>query len=368
MSDECVGRQDSMDVIFLINDIHLGAGGERVTVNLANYLVERNYKVSITSICTSKAKRIFSIDQRIGINYLNVKQDQGFKIINKLKSVFSTRKHFAGIKNQAVILGIGTYPALLLALLSKNKNIRTIGCQHLSWSAVPGIWKIAAKVFFSRLDCLVTLTSRDAEQMGSLNKEIRTIPNAVSFFPGTPAPLVSKNMLAIGRLDHVKGFDLLIKVFQRFSVQNHEWNVRIVGEGPLREELNSEISRVNLEERVRILPWTDSVTDEYLNSSIYLMTSRAEGFPMVLLEAQACGLPIVSFDCKTGPAEIIHQGIDGFLVEPYDIDKMAEHLLELCSDIDKRRLMGNNGRENARNYLPEKVGKQWEELFTLIAN
>jgi glycosyltransferase involved in cell wall biosynthesis len=103
--------------------------------------------------------------------------------------------------------------------------------------------------------------------------------------------------------------------------------------------------------------------DEYLNASVYLMTSRSEALPMVLLEAKACGLPIVSFNCKTGPAEIIKDGKDGYLIECYDINRMAEKLSLLCSQPDLRKIFGSNAREDVKRFLPEVIGNRWDSLL-----
>jgi len=352
------------EIIFLIRDLHFGGGGERVTVNLSNYFVDKGFEVTIVTLAIPGKENIFSVDQRIRIDYLNADIGKGFSLFQKVKSLFAVKKYFSLRDKPGIVLGIGTYPNLLLSLVSPKNNLVRVGCLHCSFSSLDSRWRFLGKAFFHRLDALVSLTEVDVPYWRTMNRKILVIPNAVSFFPETAALLSNKVILSVGRIDYSKGFDLLLKVFKRFSQMNEEWSLRIIGDGPLKGRLKKEILKNAMGERVEIVPPTSAVLKHYLDASVFVSTSRTEGFPMVLLEAQACGLPVVSFNCKTGPAEIIHHGSDGFLVEPYDVNKMSESLLELCSDIDKRRFLGNNGRENAKNYLAGKIGKQWEGLFS----
>jgi glycosyltransferase involved in cell wall biosynthesis len=218
------------------------------------------------------------------------------------------------------------------------------------------------------LDTLVSLTERDVTKWKTMNSKIGVIPNAVSFLPEKPAQLENKVILWIGRIDKPKGYDLLLDVFKIFSAREKEWRLRIIGEGAGKNDLIKRLQESDLMDRVEVLSATDRIEAEYQKASVSLMTSRTEGFPMVLLEAQASGLPVMAFDVETGPSEIIHHGVDGFLVGPNDKDKMAQYLLQLCLDIDQRRSFGQNGRINAENYLPERIGRLWENLFQELQN
>jgi len=352
-----------MHIVFLLHDIHFGGGGERVTVGMANHLAAENHQVTIVSLSRFSPSNIFMPDKRVEIKYLNFNFENGFNIPQKIASVFTVRRHFSQYHDQTIILGIGTYPSLLLALLPKKENLKTIGCQHNSYVAVRHVWSFLRKLLFHRLSALVSLTEQDLPKLKKLNLNSYVIPNSVSFLPERRADLDNKIILAIGRMDYNKGYDLLLDVFEKISLTHPDWNLRIVGNGPLHKNIISRIEASGLNDRVKILSATDQIIDQYLQSSVYLMTSRTEGLPMVLLEAQACGLPIVSFDCETGPSDIITNNKDGFLISCFNVDMMTEKVAILCSDPMKRKEFGANGRESIKRFLPEEIALKWEMLF-----
>jgi len=352
-----------MHITFLVHDIHFGGGGERVTVNMANHFAEKGDQVAIVSIATPNQQNIFTIDRRASIQYLNINPNNGLNIIRKIKSVFAVRRHFKKTDNLTFLLGIGTYPMLLAALLPGKGPIIRIGCQHGSYASVKHIWFILRWILFRRLDAVVSLTNYDLPKLTKLNKNSFVIPNSITFFPDQPAQLHNKTILSIGRIDHAKGYDLLLEVFSRFCEKNKDWKLRIIGDGPLRKSILGLITDRKLSDRVSIIPSSSEIDQELLNASILLMTSRTEGLPMVLLEAQACGLPVLSFNCETGPSDIINNSTDGYLIDNFDIDKMTQKLSELCNDHDKRKIFGRNARINVRKFFPDQVYKKWDALF-----
>lgn len=349
-----------MGIIFLIRDLHFGGGGERVAVNLANYFTEEGYSVKIVTIAAPEKGNIFKTDQRISIDYLNVDFKKGFKFLQQIKSVIAVKNYFSTNPGSSTIVGIGTYANLSLSFVSKGLNFRKIGCQHCSYISLGLKWRILGSLFFNRLDALVSLTKEDVPNWRKFNEHIAVIPNAVSFYPAEPAILENKVILSVGRIDFLKGYDLLLEVFERFLQKKGNWKLRIVGEGPFENELRRKIANSGWEKRIEIVSPTDAIIKEYLNASVLVTTSRSEGFPMVLLEAKACGLPTISFDIQTGPSEIVRDGVDGFLVNPFDIDEMANRLLELTNDESKRKLFGKNAREDVKRFLPELIGEKWK--------
>jgi glycosyltransferase involved in cell wall biosynthesis len=345
---------------FLVHDIHFGGGGERVSVNLANWLIEKNHLVTIVSTgVPRKDKVLFNIHKNVDIDYLGIDFRNGLNAVNKIKSVFAVRDYFRRKDLTGLVIGIGTYPNLLLSLLPRNKNIRRIGCQHCSYASLNLPWRFLGKIFFGKLDTLVSLTEWDLPKWQTMNRSTVVIPNAVSFFPAEGAMLSNKIILAIGRIDHGKAYDLLLQVFERFSTKEKEWKLRIIGDGPLKNKIRDRVEKRGLTGRVEILSPTENIEKEYLDASVYMMTSRSEGLPMVLLEAKACGLPVISFDCETGPADIIRDGKDGYLIDCFDTNKMAEKLAILCADPLMRRKFGCKGREDIRRFFPEIIGEKW---------
>jgi glycosyltransferase involved in cell wall biosynthesis len=352
-----------MDIVFLLHDIHFGGGGERVTVHLADQLIRKGYQVTIVSLSKYRKENIYTINPEIHIEYLNFDFQNKINLIEKTISVFAVRKYFKPIKKQTIVLGTGTYPSLLLALLPHRKNIKSIGCQHNSYAAVKHFWAISRKLFFGRLNALVSLTNQDLPKLKRINPNSYVIPNAVPFYPEKPAKLENKIILSVGRIEYLKGYDLLLDAFEKVNINLLDWKLRIIGDGPLKNYIRERLIASGLNEKVEILPPTAKIIDEYMQASVYVMTSRTEGLPMVLLEAQACGLPIVSFDCETGPSDIVSDNENGFLIKRFDTDSMAQKLSLLCTDLVKRKEFGVKGRENVKKYFTDEIINKWEVLF-----
>ena len=351
----------------MVPDLHLWGGGERVATLLANRFVSRGDEVTILSVATSGTAQRFAIDPRVRIKYLNIRLESGSVLLRKIESLLALRKYFKTVNEPTFLLGMGNYPILLAASLPRKSQIKTVGCQHGSYASVKYIWSILRWLLFRRLDAVVSLTDRDLPKLKRHNTNVWVIPNPVTFYPEQPAGLENKLMLSVGRIDFPKGYDLLLDVFTLFCKEDKDWRLRIVGDGPLRGEIEKAIDEKGLKERVSILSSSNSILEEYLKASIYLMTSRTEGFPMVLLEAQACGLPVIAFNCETGPAEIVTHGKNGYLIEMSNLEETSNRLLELCADLQKRKAFGQNARESVKRFFPETVFGKWDELFkTLI--
>lgn len=347
-------------------DIHFGGGAERVTTNLANYLAADNNKVTIVSLSRFNPSNIFTINDKVTVEYLNFNFESVFNPVYKVASVFTVNRYFRHYKNLTILLGIGTYPSLVLAMLPKRTNLKTIGCQHNSFAFARHIWLFLRKLSFHRLSALVSLTEHDLPKLKTLNPNSFVIPNAVSFLPDIHAKLDNKLILTIGRMDYNKGYDLLLDVFEKLTLTHPDWKLRIIGDGPLKNKIISRIETSGLNDRVEILSPTNRIVDQYLQASVYLMTSRTEALPMVLLEAKACGLPIVSFNCETGPSDILNNNKDGYLIDCFNVDQMVEKVSMLCSDPELRIQFGTNGRESIKKFLPEVIVQKWETLFRQI--
>lgn len=357
-----------LDLVFLVADLHYGGGGERVTINLANYFEKKGYIVEIISIAQAKPTNIFSVNDGIKIKYLNIDFNVGSNLIKKIISVLTVKTHFRKYKTKTIVLGIGNYPSLLLSFLPKEKNITTIGCQHLAYSGVKNIWALLRKILFRRLDYIVSLTNSDLPKFKKINKNSIVIPNSIVPVSDKKALLTNKRILFIGRMVPDKGYDILLKIIKKVIEIHSDWEFRIIGDGPLKNHILKEIGLSGLMGKISLLSTTKFIAEEYLNASIYLMTSRKEGLPMVLLEAQTCGLPIVSFNCDTGPSEIVSDNETGFLIDCFDIEKMVQKICLLCSDFELRSRLGKNATHHVKKFIPEVINSKWEELFQQIIN
>jgi glycosyltransferase involved in cell wall biosynthesis len=219
---------------------------------------------------------------------------------------------------------------------------------------------------YSGLEALAVLTDRDRAAYDALlggATRVVTIPNAVTELPGPRSDLSRPIVVAAGRLTRQKGFDYLIPAFARVAPRAPGWRLRICGDGPLRHQLSGLVAAHDSADRIELLGQVRDIASELQQASIFVLSSRSEGFPLVLLEAMSKGLPVVSFDCPTGPAEIVDQGRTGFLVPLGDTDAMVEAILELIHDEPKRRRFGAAAGQRAEEYSLARIGARWEELM-----
>lgn len=218
-----------------------------------------------------------------------------------------------------------------------------------------------------RFDKFVVLTHEDRGYWGNLpNMEV--IPNAAMHVSKNYSDVTNKRVIAVGRLDYQKGFDRLIEAWELIQRTGEwtDWRLDIFGQGEWKDMLQQIIDERGLQHSVRINKPTKQIGEEYVKSSLLVMSSHYEGFPMVMIEAMACGLPVVSFDYKCGPKDIIQHGINGLLVPDGDIKALANDMRKVMADEAYRRMLSQNARKVVDTYSEEAVMKQWIRLFTTI--
>jgi glycosyltransferase involved in cell wall biosynthesis len=220
---------------------------------------------------------------------------------------------------------------------------------------------------YGRLDALTVLTSPDerdyAELLAGTGTRLVRIPNPVPRIPGRGADPAARVIMAAGRLLDQKGFDLLIGAFAPVAERHPDWELRIYGGGRLRADLLRQIDALGLTGRVHLLGRVDGLGPAMAEASIYALSSRYEGFPMVLLEAMSKGLAVAAFDCPNGPADAIEDGVDGRIVPAEDVDALGAALLELVEDEALRRRLGAAAVRAAGRYELKAIGARWDALL-----
>jgi glycosyltransferase involved in cell wall biosynthesis len=213
-------------------------------------------------------------------------------------------------------------------------------------------------------DRFVVLTNGNTNEWPLTNLEV--IPNPLSFYPMERAALSSKKVIAVGKQSYQKGYDLLLQAWQIVISLHPDWTLEIYGKFDAGQSLELLSEQLQLGTSVRFFEPVQDIKKKYLESSIFVLSSRFEGFGMVLVEAMACGVPCVSFDCPYGPSDIIADGEDGVLVANGAISDLAQALSSLMESEGTRIAMGTQAKENVKRFLPEVVGAQWEALFKMV--
>jgi glycosyltransferase involved in cell wall biosynthesis len=230
-------------------------------------------------------------------------------------------------------------------------------------------WELLRRRLYPKASYVTVLAEETLDYFSSVaGIRGRIIPNAVTppvFLTSDEMPQANngKTLMAMGRLAHEKGFDLLLSAFALVAKTHPDWTLEIVGEGPVRPYLESCVQRRGLAERVRMPGFTRQPFDALRRADLFALSSLDEGFPTVLLEAMACGLAVVSFDCPSGPRHIIRHGVDGILVPPRDAQAMAEALDRLMGDEAERKRIASRAPEVLERFSAERVMNKWEELI-----
>ncbi|SHG59739.1 glycosyltransferase family 4 protein [Flavobacterium johnsoniae] len=373
-----------MNVLFLLGDSSLKGGTERSTIEIANNLAyNKDNRVFILSIYRSAKEdnQSFAIEKEViqASLYDNhpITKNFFFKALFYLRTIykllfFLKRNKINLLISVEVISVIFTYPTIIL--IRFFGSIKYVVWEHFNFTVNLGLKlrdfcrKIAAK----SADAIITLTDRD-KRMWSENLFVKgkiiSIPNSSPFeVTNTLYNSESKKIIAIGRLVPQKGFDLLIDVWKYLYdnyIIDEEWILQIIGDGPDSQELSQKIKNYNLQDKIILVPANNQIDRFYTNASFLCMTSRFEGLPMTLIEAKSFGLPIVSYNCITGPEEIISEE-SGFLVEMNDFKSFAEKVYCLMNNSKLRFNMSNSSKKEVMRFSAEEVLLKWENLLKEI--
>ncbi|WP_026909348.1 glycosyltransferase family 4 protein [Paucisalibacillus globulus] len=384
-----------MKIYFLVYNIYGMGGTVRTVLNTTNYLAEKGYNIEIISVFRKQKEPFFEINPKVSVTaihdlYKLKKRKKGLKekIFNRLmrlKSIFIHRsesaynqfsiitdlKLLSYIKSLKSGVLVSTRPSLNLfvAKHATNKVVK-VGQEHINFESHDEELKRSIIKSYPKLEYLITLTDKDNDNYKEIFKnskiKIRKITNSVIDLNYEKSQLNQKTILAAGRLDYVKGYDLLINAFSVVAAKHPDWNLKIFGKGAEKKKLEKQIQEKHLYKNVFLMGPTNKLQEEFNKASIFAVSSRMEGFGLVIVEAMQKGVPVVSFDCPHGPSEIINHGEDGLLVNNGDVVRLAESLIKLIEDEKLRRKLGNNAYENASRFSIEQIGREWEDFFNGI--
>jgi glycosyltransferase involved in cell wall biosynthesis len=366
-----------MKIVFSTDQIYLHGGLEKVMAEKANYFVEAfNYEVTILTTEQKNNVPCYHLNEKIkfvdlGINYHRENSFFHPKNLKKIPFHFNQwNKAISDINPDVIIVCNQAFDFYWAPFFkTKVKKIREFHATAFNLFKSRSTASFTKKMQFrlndfveSKYDKLLLL-NEDEKQFYKSNNTI-VIPNPIAL-SNKKALLKNTKVIAAGRIAFVKGFEFLIESWKSVAKQCPNWELHIYGQGEKKylQELRSLIALNDLEDKVFILPATDNLLEVMLDYSIFVMSSRNECFPMVLLESLSIGLPIVSFDCPTGPRNIISDGIDGFLVEKENCELLSEKIVFLIQNEEQRKIMGTNAVQNSKRFDKESVMKQWQSML-----
>lgn len=376
-----------MKIIYCTHSTYNPGGMERVLLNKVTYLSQLpGWEVAVVTTDQHQRSPFYPFPEKVrmtdlGINY---SEDNGKGAWKKITGYLRKRKE---------------HKRKLTALLLKEKPDIVVSLYPSESSFIPDIKDGSKKVlelhyckFFRlqygrrgllgwidklrtrqdeqivrRFDKFVVLTNEDRGYWGNL-PNIEVIPNAAMHVSDAYSDVMNKRVIAVGRLDYQKGFDRLIQAWElvQYTGKFTDWKLDIFGQGEWREMLQQMIDKAELQNTVCLNRPTKQIGEEYVKSDMLVMSSNYEGFPMVMIEAMACGLPVVSFDYKCGPKDIIQTGINGLLVPNGDIQALADAMMKVMEDEAYRKMLSLNARKVVDTYSEQAVMSQWIRLFTSI--
>ncbi len=360
----------------------MGDGGaERVTANLCNYWAELGWEIALVTLAPIE-KDLFALHpaiQRIALDMAHDSKNKWMGLWHNLVRIHAFRRILTQFQPD-IALSMMTAANVILALASVGlPKIKTIGSEHTSplntFQTNTSLWITLRKYVYRLLDALTTM-SHDGNlwfQTNTYAKNILSIPNPVVW----PLPLLEPKLvpppqnsrrilLTAGRFVEVKGFDRLLEAFFELHAQHPDWDLIILGDGPLRPVFEKAINQKGLQKRIFLPGRSGNIGEWYARADLFALTSRYEGFPGVLVEALASGLPVVSFDCNSGPRDIIRHEVDGLLVEQGDLTGLILALDRLMSDESLRKKYAEYAIEARERYSLAKIATQWEQLFIAL--
>lgn len=362
-----------------------GMGGTiRTALNLAGHLAER-YDVEIVSVVRKREEPFFPFPpgvRVVDVDDRTVRPGPVRRLLARMPSVLTPPRDVTApgvtlltdlrlartlLSGRTDVL-VGTKPVhnMLISEVAPAA-VATIGQDHMNLTAYQPWQRAGIAKSYPRLDLLTVLTRASVESFGRLlngsGPRIVQVPNSVPKLNGGPADLDRKVIITAGRLVRQKGYDLLVRACAEVAPAHPDWKLRIFGSGRDHKKLTRLIAKHGLEGWVELCGSTTDLGSQMAEASVFVLSSRYEGMPMVILEAMSKGLPVVAFDCPTGPAELISHGDDGLLVPAKDVAGLAAALRKVIEDDGLRRRLGEQARRSAQAYELPEIGARWEELI-----
>lgn len=376
MAHGIINNNNNKKILFLVSSMQ-GGGAERVATLLCNHWVSQGYEVTLMPTYSGRGCCIYRLEDGVKLDYLADHVTGNRRGITGLSRRFSVLRNFVKSSSPDVIVSFMTQVNIAALLVTRGLNTPVVISERIYPGLMPLsiVWRILRKLFY-RYASVIVVQSRDTKEWMLAHCpgiKVRIIPNPLVFPMADDEPKIEpdclikshrKVILSIGRLDDQKQTDKLLEAFLDLAGEHTDWDLVIVGEGGMRVKLEEAIWEYDLNKRVIMPGRLGNVADWYKRADIFVLSSKFEGMPNTLIEAMAHGVPAVSFNCKSGPSDIIQDGINGLLVDPEEgVKGLGVAIERLIKDERLRNDMAFEASKTAGRYSIDKVAAQWDDVL-----
>ena len=383
-----------MKILIIHRSFALVGGAERVIIEKANYLANQGHEVLLVSYEQGQHPIPYVLQSNVKFVDLNCRffTLAKYPLLIRLYKFFDLKRKLCSLLQQTildfspnVVVLASDWQFLVGIVVKASKGIPVIAEFHNAYdfiikkigdvengikSKLTGFYYKRSLMQFKNCACLVSLTENDARHWRNHSAHVVVIPNPVTLYPESVNDIPKENgrILCVGRLNDQKRIDRLVTAFSMIADKYPAWHVDIFGEGDKRPALQKQICECNLQERIVLHQPTKQIYDEYKKSQFLVLSSAYEGRPLVLIEAMACGLPCVAFNCPSGPSEIVEDGVSGLLAREGDVVDLSSKIEWMITHETERNEMAKKSREAALAYLPSTIMEKWESLYMSVLN
>lgn len=377
-----------MHILYIYAEISIKGGTDKILVEKANWLVNHGYEVTIVTESQMGRPLSFEIDNQV--RHIDIGLDFNRQYSQApLKRLYTYISLMREYKKRLKRVVYELQPNIVITAMGRNLSLLSkigyngvkVGEAHTTKTHLRSLHLMEQKGMFfkalarymrwsmcrhvSKLDALVLLTQMDAEEWKNVTKTY-VIPNPISFYPEKTAKLQNKQVIMVGRYNDAKGYDHLISAWEIVNQRHPDWILNVYGSGELHDDVCNWVNERKLSNSVILHEPVDNIQEKYLESSICVLSSRYEGFSLVILEAMSCGVPCVSYDSPYGPRNIICNGEDGLLIDYLNIQALADGICYLIENEKFRKRLGENARSNILRFSKDNVMKCWDMLFNKL--
>lgn len=358
------------NLTLVVHALH-GGGAERVAATMASQWAAHGDHVTVITLAAvdSDAYPLDSRVTRIGLDWMRRSRSPLHAVWNNLRRLGAVRRSLQAA-DPTVIVSLTDQINVLTLLAARGLRLPVVIAEHSDprRQRMPPAWERLRRWAYPRCAAAVALTGGVADHLRQLvrGRPVYVIPNAIGPARVTVWDVSQRDprtLVAMGRLSREKGFDQLIDAFARLAARHPDWRLLVAGEGPERAALQAQIARGGLDARIHLVGWIDDPAQFLARGALFVLPSRYEGFPMALLEALACGLPVVAFDCDSGPRDILRPGVDGRLVPAGDVAALAAAMDELMRDPAARDQLGRRAVEVVERFSLDNYRRRWDEVL-----